>query len=273
MKNTNLLPSMFALTLGLFAWNPPTRADGVCTERVPTAAEKKSYADAYALFLRAAPKAPDGWTSTDHPATGTMPRLCKEDGSAPVRRGYQRSYHLERGRQERDDQAVQSYVEQAKKQQATAAANQAAIDAIDAKINALTVKVQAAATAQRFAEVESLTQEMDALMQKKMSLMGLDGTGAEAARIEAEQTHDTEASFSLWFETPTDERRTGNPYRAAAGKALLNAYDDGNGNPVHDVRVYFGGAPQQARVTVRGDPARVRALLDAADLAAIATFR
>ena len=102
----------FTLTLLLSVLNPVARADGVCTPRDPTAVEKKSYADAYALFLRAAPKAPDGWKSTDHPATGAMPKLCREYGNPPVRRHFDRAFHLERGRQEREDKAVQAYTTQ-----------------------------------------------------------------------------------------------------------------------------------------------------------------
>ena len=99
--------------------------------------------------------------------------------------------------------------------------------------------------------------------------MGYDDIGAQTAKIEAEQSRDTEAHFSLRFDVPSSEPRTGQPYRTAAGKALLTAYEQ-KGNPTHDVRVSFQGAPQQATVVVVGDPARVRALLDATDLKAIA---
>ena len=66
--------------MNLGAW-----ADGVCTARAPTAVEKKMYGDAYALFVRAAPLAPDGWQATDSPRTGTLPLLCVESGNAPIR--------------------------------------------------------------------------------------------------------------------------------------------------------------------------------------------
>jgi hypothetical protein len=272
MHRAQLSAVAFTLTLLLSVLNPVARADGVCTPRDPTAVEKKSYADAYALFLRAAPRAPDGWTSTDHPATGTMPKLCREYGNPPVRRHFDRDFHLERGRQEREDEAVQAYTTQMENQQARAAANQAGIEAIDVKINALITKTQAAAAAQKFAEIEALNHQTETLMKQKASLMGFEEGSAREASIEAEATRDTEATFSLWFEAPTSEPRSGKPYRTAAGTALLTAYDD-KGNPTHDVRVFFNGAPQQARVMVVGDPARVRGLLDATDLRTIAAFK
>jgi hypothetical protein len=274
----NLLPpakrssAVLALVLLLAFTNPPAHADGMCTPRAPTAAETKSYADAYALFLRVAPKAPDGWTSTENPSTGEIPGLCHESGNQPIRRHFDRSFHLERGRQERNDQAVQAYAEMMKSQQARAAASQAASDVIDVKMNAIIVKVQEAATAQRFGEVEMLNQQMDALMKQKAALIGVDVAGARSDRIAADQSRDTEASFSLWFEAPSSDARTGKVFPAAAGKAHLTAYDD-HGYTEHDLRIFFDGGPQQARVKIEGDPARVRELLEATDLKAIAAFR
>lgn len=253
--------------------SPPARADGVCTLRAATAAEAKSYADAYALFLRVAPRAPDGWTSTDHPATGAIPKLCREYGNAPIRRHFERNFDLAHGRQQRDDDAMQSYTDMVKRQQAAAAANKAKTDAIDAQVTVLVAKVQKAAAAQRFDEIEPLNRQIDALMQQKTTLMGADEVDTQATQIEARQTRDTGATFALRFETPNNEPRTGQPYRVSAGQGLVTAYDDRVGNPIHDVRVYFGGAPEQARVVITGDPARVRELAEAADLKAIAAFK
>jgi hypothetical protein len=265
--------AVLPLALLLLGMNPLARADGVCTERAATPAEAKSYADAYALFLRVAPKAPDGWTSTDSPATGAVPKLCQEFANEPIRRQFDRNFDLERGRQERENEALQAYTDMAKAQQATVAANQAKLDAIDAQVNALNLKVQQAAVAQRFEEVDTLSRQMDALMQQRSALMGIDQSDAQTKQIEARQTHDTHASFALRFETPNRETRDGTPYRTSAGQGLVTTYDDRAGNPIADVRIYFGGASQQARVVVTGDPARVRELMDAADLQAIAAFR
>jgi hypothetical protein len=85
-------------------------------------------------------------------------------------------------------------------------------------------------------------------------------------------THDTLASFALYFEPPKDEPRDGAPYRTVAGKARVNAYES-KGVPTQMVFIEFGGLPEQAVVRVEGDPARVRALVDAADLKSIAAFR
>jgi hypothetical protein len=260
----------FSLLLPCVA--PLAHADSECTPRQPTPAETKSYADSYALFQRVAPKAPDGWTSTDQPPTGAVPRLCREYPNEPLRRHFERNFHLERGRQERDAQALQETTAAAQSQQATAASNQAKIAAIDTKINAFMQKSQAAAAAQRFGEVEAINAQMDALMQQKVALMGAAETDTQVTQIEGRQKKDTEATFALRFGTPGSEPRTGKPYRTTAGQGLVTDYDDDLGNPIHEVNVYFGG-PQQAQAVVRGDPARVRALVDAADLPAIAAFR
>lgn len=165
-----------------------------------------------------------------------------------------------------------AYTAMVQRQQAQAAANKAPIDAIDAKVRVVTAKVQEAAAAQRFGDIEALNQQLDALTQQRMKLAGYDQVEAESEQVEAEHSRDTEASFQLWFEAPRNEPRSGQPYRTSAGQAFLSAYDD-KGNPRHDVQVYFAGAPEQARVQVTGTPERVRALLDAADLKAIAAFK
>ena len=263
--------SSLTLSLLLLASAPPPSAlaDGDCEPRPPTPGEAKTYAAAYELFLRVAPKAPEGWAAHDSPPTGAMPALCR---GTSVRRGFQRAFSRDSDRQARDDQAVQAYRDMAELQQAKAASNQAQIDAIDAKINALSAQVQQAAAAQRFGEIEALNQQMDTLMKQRMALAGYDQLDAQSEQIEAEHSRDADARFSLWFETPRKEPRTGQPYRTSAGQAYLSAFED-KGNPRHDVHVYFAGGAEQARVQVSGAPERVRALLDATDLKSIAAFR
>jgi hypothetical protein len=166
----------------------------------------------------------------------------------------------------------QAYATMMEQQRAKAAANQAAADAIDTKINALNLEVQAAATAQKFDQIEPLTKQIDALMKQKMALTGVDDIQAQSDRIEAEATRDTQASFALYFEPPKSEPQDGAPYRTVAGRGRVNAYER-KGNPTHLVFIEFGGSPEQAVVRVEGDPARVRALVDATDLKSIAAFR
>lgn len=250
----------------------PAHADGDCTPRPPAPAETQSYAAAYELFHRVAPAAPAGWTASDSPPTPAMPTLCRGSESRPMRFSFQRGYNRASDQQARDARAVQAYTDLAQRQQAQAAANQAQIAAIDAKIQALNAKVQEAVTAQRFGDIEGINRQMDALMKQRTVLAGLDQMEAQREKIDAEQSRDTEATFHLWFDVPRDEPRSGQPYRTSAGQALLSAHESG-GNPWHDVHVYFAGAPRQAHVQVSGAPERVRALLDAADLEAIASFR
>jgi hypothetical protein len=243
-------------------------ADGDCTPRPVMASEKKLHADASALFARVAPKAPDGWKASD--SGMTLPTtLCF---GSNLRRSFSRNFELEQGRTERNDQAQKAYAAMMEQQRAKAAANQAAADAIDAKINALTLKAQAAATAQKFDQIEPINIQIDALMKQKMALLGMDDAAAQSDRIDAEAARDTQATFALYFEAPKAEPRDGVPYRTAAGKAWMTAYESG-GNPEHLVFIEFGGSPEQAVVRVEGDPARVRALVDATDLKSIAAFR
>jgi hypothetical protein len=271
MNRTRLLSA--AVFLGLVAVTPaPALADGDCTPRPPTAAETQVYAAAYQLFQRVAPGAPDGWAAHDSPPTGAMPVLCGGSASAPLPRGFQRNYARDSDQQARDAEAVHSYADIARQQQATAAANQAKIDAVDAKIKVLNDKVQQAATAQRFAEIDPLNQQIEALVNERVKLAGYDQLDQQAQQIEADHSRDTEASFHLWFEAPRNEERSGQPYRTSAGQGYATTYDD-TGNPHQDVLILFAGSPQQACVRVSGSPQRVRALVDGADLKTIAAFR
>ena len=272
MRDRQRLSTCLASIVLTSALGAAAHGDSVCTPRPLTAAEVRSYSAAYDLFVRVAPRAPDGWTSTDSPPNGDMPTLCAEYANDTVRRSFGRDFQLERGRAEREAQAVQAYTDMAKAQQAKAAANQKAIDAIDAEINGLNAQVQAAATAQRFAEIEPLSQKIDALTQRRSALMGYGEVDALSAQIESDQSRDSDASFSLRIEAPANETREGRPYRTVAGKAYVTSYDD-KGNPRDDVTIYFDGTRQPARVRVTGDPARVRALVDATDLEAIAAVR
>jgi len=247
---------------------PASLADGDCTPRPVMASEKKLHADASALFVRVAPKAPDGWKASD--SGTTLPAtLCF---GSNLRRSFSRTFELEQGRSERDDQAQKAYADMMEQQRAKAAANQASADAIDAKIKALTLKAQAAATAQKFDQIEPINVQIDALMKQKMALLGMDDAAAQSDRIDAAASRDTRATFALYFEAPKNETSDGVPYRTAAGKARMNAYESG-GNPAHLVFIEFGGSPEQAVVRVEGDPARVRALVEATDLKSIAAFR
>ena len=253
--------------LAPFLWSA-SLADGDCTPRPVTPSEKKLHADASALFLRVAPKTPDGWTASDS-GTKLPATLCF---GSNLRRGFSRDFELEQGRTERNDQAQKAYADMMEQQRAKAAANKANADAIDAKIQALTLKAQAAAAAQKFDQIEPINVQIDGIMKQKMALLGMDDAAAQSDRIAADAVRDTKATFALYFEAPKKEPRDGVPYRTAAGKAWMTAFES-DGNPEHLVFIDFGGSPEQAVVRVQGDPARVRALVDGTDLKAIAAFR
>jgi hypothetical protein len=262
--------TLAAVALGMLAQlpSPMVYADGTCTKRPLTAVEKKLHGDALALFQRVAPKAPDGWKAMD--SGGALPAtLCF---GSNLRRSFSRSFDLEQGRAERDQKVQQAYATMMEQQRVKAAANQAAADAIDAKVNALSLQAQAAATAQKFDQIEPLNKQIDTLMKQKMALTGVNDIDAQSRRIEAEAERDTHAGFSLYFEPPEEEPQDGVPYRTVAGQARMTAYES-KGNPTHLVFIEFAGVPEQAVVRVEGDPARVRALVDATDLKSIAAFR
>jgi hypothetical protein len=248
-------------------------ADGDCEPRAATAAEKKIYDDAYALFLKSAPAAPAGWSFTDSPAAGVTPGFCQGTEGMPFRRSFTRQFQLEQGRQQRQDQAVAEYSEMARKSQDMQAKNQAAIAALDARINANMERVQKAIAAQRFGDIEGINVETEKLMQQKSALMGVGDMDATSDRIAADEERDTAASFQLSFESPPAEPREGEPYTTSAGRARVAAYDD-KGVAYHDVTIDFDSRlPERPVVRVHGDPARVRALLDAADLKSITASR
>jgi hypothetical protein len=248
-------------------------ADGVCTPREPAAAEKQDYAAAYALFLKAAPKPPDGWTSTDYPSDGTLPNLCQEGAAERIHRSFTRSFHLERGRKDRDDRAMAAYADQGERMKAQQEANKAEIAAIDAKIEALIKITVEAVAAGKYDQIEAMNVQQQALMDEKMALMGMTNIDAESERIDADNRRDTEASFQLFFEAPQTEPRQGEPYPTVAGTAFGYAYEE-KGVAAIQVMIDFeplGG--QRAVVTFQGDPERVRGLADEADLKVIAAFK
>jgi len=261
LLSTAALIAMVAARLAL--------ADGDCVARAATAAEKKSYDDAYALFLRSAPAAPAGWTSSDSPKAGVMPVLCQGTEGQAVRRGFTRHFQLDEGRQQRQDRAVAGYTDMMKKSQEMQAKNQVAIAALDAKISANMERAQNAAAAQRFGDIETINIETEKLMQQKVVLMGIGDIEATSERIEADEKRDTEASFQLSFEEPPAGPREGEPYTTSAGRARVSAYDD-KGVSYNDVTIDFDSKlAERPVVRVHGDPERVRALLDAADLGTI----
>jgi hypothetical protein len=255
-------------------WGPlAAHAECGCETRPATAAEKRVYDDAYALFLKAAPAAPAGWSFTDSPEPGQVPVFCVDVANPPVPRSFTRQFQLEEGRQERQDQAMAAYSDMAQKSQDMQAKNAAAIAALDAKINANVERVQKAAEAQRFGDIEAINAENEKLMQQKFALMGIGDTDATSEKIEADTKRDADASFQLTFEEPPAEPRQGDPYRTSAGHARVAAYDD-KGVAYNDVTIDFDSMfAQRPVVRVHGDPARVRALLDAADLRSIAATR
>jgi hypothetical protein len=273
MNHTGLRAVLAAAALTGLLSPPLARADGDCVARPATAAEQKVYADSYALFLKVAPAAPAGWTFSDSPKTGAMPTLCEGSEGQPFRRGFSRQFTLDQGRQERQDQAVAGYTDMMKKSQEMQAKNQAAIAALDEKINANMERVQKAVAAQRFGDIETINIETEKLMQQKSALMGFGEMEATSERIAADAERDSAASFQLSFEAPPAGPREGEPYTTSAGRARVAAYDE-KGVAYHDVTIDFDSRlAEHPVVRVRGDPQRVRELVDAADLKSVTAAR
>jgi len=257
--------SVLSLLVGL-PCSQPAYAD--CVTVVPSAADKKSYADAYALFLKAVPAAPSGWTAEDTPGDAELTSVCA-GGGGPTRH-FVRKFSNTSDPAERMNQASAASEAAMKRQQEREAMNKSKIEALDAKLAKTMERVQKAASAGDSETIDSASQELDRLMKEKDALMGSSDAQAEQEGIQAQFERDTVATFILSFSTEGDpglfEPR---PYKTVAGRALV-AETENRGVPSHRVHVSF--PPSRMTAEFEGDPKRVRMLVDATDLKALAAF-
>jgi len=239
-----------------------------CVTVAPTAADRKTYAEAYALFLKAVPAAPSGWTAEDTPGDAQLTSVCA-GGDGPSRH-FVRKFSNTSDSTARMNQAMAASQAAAERQQEREAMNKSKIEALDAKMAKAMETVQKAATLGDSEKIDSASQELDRLLKEKDALMGGSAAQADQEAIQAQFERDTVATFILSFSTGGDPGLyEPKPYKTLAGRALV-AETENRGVPSHRVHVSF--PPSRMTAEFEGDPKRVRMLVDATDLKALATF-
>jgi hypothetical protein len=257
--------SVLALLVGM----PCTQwAYADCVTVAPSAADKKSYADAYALFLKAAPAAPSGWAVEDTPSDARLTSVCA-GGGGPSRH-FVRNFANTSDSAERMNQAKAASQAASQRQQEREATNKSKIEALDAKLAKAMDSVQKAATAGDGDKIESASEELNRILAEKGALMGSSDAQAEQEGIQAQFERDASATFVLSFSTEGEPGLSEpKPYKTVAGRALVAELDN-RGVPAQRVHVSF--PPSRLTAEFEGDPKRVRSLVDATDLKALAAF-
>jgi hypothetical protein len=81
-----------------------------------------------------------------------------------IQRCFMRSFHLERGRKDREDKTMVAYADQGERIQAQQEANKAEIAAVDGKIEALIKITVEAAAAGKYNQIEAMNVQPQALI-------------------------------------------------------------------------------------------------------------
>lgn len=264
---THQLVIAILVSAGILGEARPLFADCVFAVRPATAAEKKIYADGFALFQQMAPAAPAGWEQNDTPKDGTLKEVCAATGASVTRWAFQRAFTRTEGMQERNAKTVDQMKGIADRAKATQKANEAKIAENDQQMQAAMKKMQALAAAQKVAEMEALGKDIERLGNERMKLMGVAGQETALDTIDAAARKDTGASFRVSI-GETDVNTSGfRPMTVPVGKGYRQ---DGNsgGNPWLEIMVVLPapGAGGQTVVRISGDPERAGALLNAAKL-------
>lgn len=244
-------------------------ADCTAIIRPATADEKKAYAEAWALFQRAAPPAPAGWVLHDSATDDVLKDVCADPGQRLSQWTFSRSYERTEGIEARRAEEQRKIEAMAKNLEALQKANEAKLAAIQQQIDVATKKMQALVAAKKYADSEAVSQEIAGLTEQQIKLMSYDGQDAELKKISAEAARDTHANFSLSVGV-TDLSTSGySAMTVPEGKGYRRAQESG-GNPRVNLMVVLspttGTRVGQTVARVDGDPARAEALLKAAKL-------
>ena len=236
--------------------------------RPTTAAEKKIYADGYALFLRMAPPAPAGWTSSDGQKSGVLNQVCAPASATVSHHGFGRNYSQQDGIEARQADAAARAAKVGRDAQATAKANETKVADIKARMQALQLKMQEAVKAQRMQEAEKLMAQSDALMQEYEKALNTSGTQAASEAVDAEARRDTSATFNVQINVTNIDTRAYTAVTVGTARAFRKLTPAQNGMPasVQFVVILGPGTGPRTLVTIGGDPARAEALLAAARL-------
>lgn len=256
--------------LGAAVVATPRIASADCAPTRPaTAEEQKGYADAFALFQRVAPPAPQGWESHDDPKDGVLKDVCAPSGQRVSQWRFLRGYERREGMVARQAEAQRKMTALMQDGQAKMKANEAKLADIRQKMNALTKKVQALMAAKKYEEVDAVNQEMAALEDEQAKLMNVGDQDAAAKAIEAEAKRDAGATFTLSVGETDLDTRAFTPVTVGDIKAVRQLLEN-DGNPWANLVVVLN-PPSAAKsgqnvVRIDADPTRAEALLKAAKL-------
>jgi hypothetical protein len=246
----------------------PPVVDCVYTVRPATAAEKKIYADGFALFQQMVPASPAGWEPRDEPKDGVLKEVCAASGATVNRWRFQRAFNRSEGMQDRNARTADQLNAVGDQAKATQKSNEAKLAENDQQMQAAMKKMQALAAAQKTAEMDAVSKEIERLGNERMKLMGVAGQETTIGAIDTAARKDTDASFSVSV-GETDITTGGfKPMTVPVGKGYRQDGDNG-GNPWLEIMVLLpapsaGGG--QTVVRISGDPERAEALLKAAKL-------
>lgn len=246
----------------------PLFADCVFAVRPATAAEKKIYADGFALFQRMAPAVPAGWEQNDTPKDGTLKEVCAAPGASVTQWRFARGFTRTEGMQDRHAKTMEQLKAIGEQGKATAKANEAKLADNQRQMEAAMKKMQALATAQKAAEMEAVSAEIERLGQARMKLMGVAEQETAIKALDAESQKDTYASFSVSVGETEVDTRSFKPMTVAVGRGYRQEIDSG-GNPKVDIMVVLppsSAGTGQTVVRISGDPSRADGLLKAAKL-------
>ena len=240
-------------------------------KRPPTPLEAKTYADGFALFQRIAPKAPDGWTSSDSRTEPVITFICDSPLYNFKRWSFSRTFNRSQAEmQARGDAALKKTEAVRARADARNKSKEAKLADLDRRQEDLAKRVEAAANQQNFAALAAISEESNKLTAEREALMTDSAAESEMTAIDSEVTRDQTAQFTMNYgETETEISSAYKPMASAIGKGYRQDYQESNGNPFSDLLVILpraAGALGPAVVRINGDPARVDALLKSTKL-------
>jgi predicted RNase H-like nuclease (RuvC/YqgF family) len=231
------------LTFGIAA---VLSADAECgyKTREPNAAEKKAYADAFALFQRMAPPAPAGWESIDSVKDNVLRGndVCTAPGEIMTSFTFMRSYNHTEGMAERNAEVMKKTEARVQKSQDQQKANEAKLAEISKKIEDLSKKVGDLAAANKINEIAPISAEIQKLQDEQQKLMGYGESDAESKEIEAIARKDSYAQFSLTVDAEISLSNAFKPMSVSEGKGYRQDYDDDNGIAHSDIVLILEGS-------------------------------
>lgn len=256
----------------------PAMADG--DSRPATAVEKNYELKVLKGFEKAMPKGPEGWTETERTEV-KAPERMGVGAMGPLRVYYGARWEDQAARAASNEKLM-------KESQSIPMPDQAAMDAMNAEMESLGQKMAEAAQKGDMATIQKLQQEADAITQKHQKTFA----PMDARMREIQQSMPTDISIAIRFEANNFEQTLYNVTRQSpvSGLTVYRVEEkEGEGEPRPGTSYVFLGdwqprdqgeylliraearadippaSVQTIMVTVRGDDARARKMLDAVD--------